>query len=38
MIFRNYPQISKIKNKGTAYKLEQHNMKVLLDAPWDLKT
>ena len=33
MIFQNYFQISKMKKNGTAQKLEQKNIKVLLDAP-----
>ena len=36
-IFQNCLQISKIKNDETAWKLEQHKLKVLLDAPWKLK-
>ena len=36
MIFQNYLQISKIKKNGTAQKLEQNNIKVLLNAPWNL--
>ena len=36
MTFKNYLQISKIKKNETAQNLEQNNIKVVLDAPWNL--
>ena len=36
MMFQNYLQISKIKKDEITYKLQQNNIKVLLDAPWNL--
>ena len=38
MTFQNCLQISKIKKNGTAQKLEQNNIKLLLHAPWNLLT